>query len=195
MHVFFKVVINTENFHIVVFSSKIHQNTCNQSIAGLLESGLETEQTLRGLSDDEILLAELQWDFKFPKAYYLFLKYFGQSSQCFIDQDWNVESLPFAKELSLEVAGRNNLELDDWFPFSERQWYSFVSFKIGGLEIENPEVMLVVEGDEGAKVSHYPSFTDWFLNNFESYLKLLVMLEKPGSKLQLAQFEKLMLAP
>ena len=36
MHVFFKVVINTENFHIVVFSSKVHQNTCNQSIAGLL---------------------------------------------------------------------------------------------------------------------------------------------------------------
>ena len=36
MHVFFKVVINTENFHIVVFSSKVHQNTCNQSIAGLV---------------------------------------------------------------------------------------------------------------------------------------------------------------
>ena len=32
-------MINTENFHIVVFSSKIHQNTCNQSIAGLIVVG------------------------------------------------------------------------------------------------------------------------------------------------------------
>ncbi|MBO2007699.1 SMI1/KNR4 family protein [Hymenobacter negativus] len=159
----------------------------------LLKSELETEQSLLGYSDEEIALAEQYWSLTFPESYRLFLKHFGKANESFNYQDWGLETLPFAKELSREIAERNKLNLDEWFPFTERQWYSFHSFKRGPAATENPEVMLVVEGDQGVEVYNYPSFTDWLMVKLENHLNLLISLHKPDANIQLELFEALKL--
>ena|GEM_PF-4319483 len=160
----------------------------------LLKSGLETEQSLCGYSTSEIELVEQEWNVKFPEAYGLFLKTFGKTSNCLMEYDFSFAVLPWARKLSQEIEKRNKLNLDGWFPFTERQWYSFQSWKLGSANIENPEVMLVVEGDEGVETHYYATFTGWLLKNLENYLNALANLNKVSVDKQWELFQKLRLS-
>lgn len=136
----------------------------------LIDSAVESQESLSGCSDKEIEMVESKLGIIFPIAYKLFLQNFGKKANFHDFQEYQLRFLPDAQEVIQGISGRNELNFQDILPFSQWQGYSVFCLRLQG---DNPEVLLFVEGDSGLETYRYSSFTNWLLDQIKTHLKYL----------------------
>ena len=136
----------------------------------LIDSGIESEESILGYSDAEIALVENNFDISLPLAYRLFLQNFGERANFHDSHEYQLKFLLDAQEVIQDIASRNELYSQSFLPFSQWQGYSVFCLKMQG---DNPEVLLFVEGDTGLETYKYSSFTNWLMDRVKTHLNYL----------------------
>ncbi len=140
----------------------------------LTKNNLENKP--QGFTNKEITDYETAQSIRFPKAYRLFLAMLAKSDLRIFDcQDFSIEGLKVAQEVSKELLEKDNYKLTkNQFAFTQWQGYNFFYLD---LEMDNPDVQLYIEAgcaseDAPPEIHKYGRFTDWLCKNVEISLNL-----------------------
>jgi hypothetical protein len=136
----------------------------------LLDAGVENLHSIAGYSESEIAAAEFSAGINFPEAYKLFLQNFGERANFHNSHEYQLACLPDALDVMHGMASTSQVDFQKLFPYSQWQGYSLFCFKLGS---DNPNVVLIVEGEDGIEQYGFPSFTNWVLNQIKIHLGYL----------------------